>query len=432
MPELPRTLSHIYVERTGQAEAYVSKAGGKNAPPPPRERRAHAEALLRSLNAALGEVQAGLEAHRAPGDAVPEGFLLEFRLPVGSEKFVERLEDRRQKIELLSVIDRGEEGLRASVYVPMRAQGHFLRKIQRYRDEETKLGKPKNEPLINRVNTISLGAFNSVYTDEPNYLPHGDTPTWWEVWLRPGQKYEFETAARRLELRVSAETLTFPEREVVLAFGSQLAIGRCVAESGTVAEVRAARDAPSIFLNMPNDEQMDWAGDIVGRVIPPGKDAVTLCILDSGVTRGHPLIAPGLEATDVHKYDPNWPDGDSWAWNGHGTAMAGLGLYGDIFPLLLGTELVRLSHRLEVVKMLAHDGAQHEPRLYGAITKECASRPEVSQPRRRRIHCVAITSQFGTNRVAHLLGQLLLIRLPMATITFAGSSFWPAAISWTV
>jgi hypothetical protein len=48
--------------------------------------------------------------------------------------------------------------------------------------------------------------------------------------------------------------------------------------------------------------------------------------------------------------------------------------------------------------MLAHDGTQHEPRLYGAITRECATRPEVNQPHRRRIHCLAITSAPGTNR----------------------------------
>src|SRR6185312_2036131 len=55
-------------------------------------------------------------------------------------------------------------------------------------------------------------------------------------------------------------------------------------------------------------------------------------------------------------------------------------------------------HRLEVVKMLAHDGAQHEPHLYGAITRECATRPEVVQPQRRRVHCLAVTSEAGTNR----------------------------------
>ena len=78
--------------------------------------------------------------------------------------------------------------------------------------------------------------------------------------------------------------------------------------------------------------------------------------------------------------------------------MAGLSLYGDLFPLLLGAGQVRLFHRLESVKMLPDDGAQLEPRLYGAITRESATRPEVTEPHRRRVHCMAVTSPGGTNR----------------------------------
>src|ERR1017187_3356888 len=337
MPELPRNLAHIYVRDTGQSEAYVSKAGGKTPRPPVRDRQAHAESLIQSLNAALAQARAGIRADRAPGDQGASGFVLEFRLPLGQEKFVEKLEDRGQKIELLSVVDRGDEGLRASVYVPMKAQQYFLRKIEHYRDEQTISGHPKNDPLINRIDAISYGAFSSVFSDDLALLPPHDSRIWWEVWLRLGQIDAFSTIATELGFRVSSERLHFAERDVVLAFGPQASIGRCVLESdGAIAEVRIAKDAPSTFLNLRNDEQREWANDLAGRVISPDADAVAVCILDSGITRAHPLILPGLEADDVHKYDPNWPDGDSAAWRGHGTAMAGIALYGDLSPLLLG------------------------------------------------------------------------------------------------
>jgi hypothetical protein len=377
----------------------VSKAGGKTPPPPARDREAHAEFLINSLNVALAQATAGIHADRAPGDHGAEGFVLEFRLPLGQEKFVEKLEDRKQKIELLSVFDRGDEGLRASVYVPMKAQQYFLRKIEHYRDEQTKSGRPKNEPLINRIDAIAAGAFSSAFADDQASLPPLDSGIWWEIWLRLGQIDAFSALATELGVRVSSERLRFAEREVVLAFGPQASIGRCVVKSaGAITEVRIAKDAPSAFLNLRNDEQAEWANDLAGRVISPDADAVAVCILDSGITRAHPLILPGLEAGDVHKYNPDWPDGDSAAWHGHGTAMAGLCLYGDLFPLLLGVGQVRLFHRLETVKMLPHDGTPQEPRLYGAITRESATRPEVAQPYRRRVHCMAITSSIGTNR----------------------------------
>lgn len=48
--------------------------------------------------------------------------------------------------------------------------------------------------------------------------------------------------------------------------------------------------------------------------------------------------------------------------------------------------------------MLAHDGQEHDPKLYGAITRESATRPEVGKPFRRRVHCMAVSSANGTNR----------------------------------
>jgi hypothetical protein len=107
MPELPRILPHIYVENSGLPERYTSQSRGNTPSPPTRQRAAHAEGLLRSLNAVLEQVQVGVRADRAEGDGDSTGFVLELRLPLGTEKFVEKLEDRRQNIELLSVSDRG-------------------------------------------------------------------------------------------------------------------------------------------------------------------------------------------------------------------------------------------------------------------------------------------------------------------------------------
>lgn len=351
--------------------------------------------LLGSLNAALQRVH-GVRADHAAQEPESSGFILEFRLPAGSEEFLEKLEDRRQHIELLSVADRGLEGLIASVYVPMRAEQHFIRKIERYRDEETRKGRPKNEALVARIDAVALGAFDSVYTDDPELLPRSEAAIWWEVWLRKGERPSFEHAAEHLGIRVSQDRIQFPEREVVLALGTRPELGRCVINSEAIAEVRIAKDTPSLFLSMGNAEQAEWAGTLADRLEGPGPDAIAVCILDSGVSREHDLIQPALDAADVHKYDPNWPDGDSAAWRGHGTAMAGLSLYGDLAPVLMGADPIRLTHRLEVVKMLYHDGRQHEPRLFGAVTRECATRPEVVQPYRRRVHCLAVTSPSGT------------------------------------
>lgn len=62
------------------------------------------------------------------------------------------------------------------------------------------------------------------------------------------------------------------------------------------------------------------------RVLAPKDGAPGVAILDSGVTAGHPMLAPAIgEATTIPR---TWPDASDS--HGHGTMVAGLALYGDI------------------------------------------------------------------------------------------------------
>ncbi|WP_245477077.1 hypothetical protein [Mesorhizobium sp. M5C.F.Cr.IN.023.01.1.1] len=68
--------------------------------------------------------------------------------------------------------------------------------------------------------------------------------------------------------------------------------------------------------------------------------------------RTHPLIEPALAVEDWHTVKPAWGSDDTPAWSGHGTRMAGVGLYGDLVPLLVGGDPVPLPFRLESVRIL--------------------------------------------------------------------------------
>ena len=89
--------------------------------------------------------------------------------------------------------------------------------------------------------------------------------------------------------------------------------------------------------------------------------------------------------------------GDSAYWNGHGTMMAGVALYGDIEAALAGAGPVALSHRLETVKILPPN-AQNQPKLYGAVTEVGIGKAEALAPRRRRVFCMAVSSSIGLGR----------------------------------
>jgi hypothetical protein len=52
-----------------------------------------------------------------------------------------------------------------------RAENYYMRKIEAHRDEETRRGRPKNEALISRIDTIWRPA-RSRFTDEACLATH--------------------------------------------------------------------------------------------------------------------------------------------------------------------------------------------------------------------------------------------------------------------
>ena len=151
-----------------------------------------------------------------------------------------------------------------------------------------------------------------------------------------------------------------------------------------------AKQTAAVFVDMGPEDQGEWAKELRSRVTPPSDDAPAVCVLDTGVTRGHPLLEGSIEATDCQSCDPAWGVHDH---HGHGTEMAGLALYGDLAPVLDGTHKIVLRHRLESVKILPPNGhPANPPDLYGAVTAEAASRAEIQAPDRRRTFSMSIAA----------------------------------------
>ena len=242
------------------------------------------------------------------------------------------------------------------------------KKVETYRDKDTKSGKPRNEALVARIEDVRLGAVRSLFTDDMALFPAAGRQAWWEVWVRDGRLETLRHVAQRLNVTLKEHAISFPERDVVLALANEEAMARLVDNSDAVAELRIAKDTPTLFLEMRPVEQADWAANLVDRVDAPDAVAPAICLLDSGATRTHPLIEPGLDAVDQHAYDNGWGVGDSAYWNGHGTSMSGVALYGDLEVALSHGGQVELRHRLETVKILPPAG-QNDPELYGAITE---------------------------------------------------------------
>ncbi len=218
----------------------------------------------------------------------------------------------------------------ATVFVPERSAEFFSKKLELYRDKNSKSGKPRNEALVARIEDVRLAAVHSLFTDDMALFPEAGRQAWWEVWVRDGRLETLRHVAERLNVAVKEHAISFPERDVVLALANEETMAKLIDNSDAVAELRIAKDTPTLFLEMRPIEQADWAGNLTKRVESPDAVAPAICLLDSGATRTHPLIEPALDAADQHAYDNGWGLGDSAYWNGHGTSMSGVALYGDL------------------------------------------------------------------------------------------------------
>ncbi len=261
---------HFYFPASGKPVGYTAHAGGGGgSAPPQRDRATHAQQLTQVLTqvVAAGEtVLANRDPQLASGTP---GFYVDFILPADQAGMVDKLERKGKfPIELVSVQPADEHHVAATVFVPESQRGYYLGKVEAYATKDNVKEKtledgtvvesrtPRNERLVASIETARLAVARSFYTDATELFPPPNTQAWWEVWLRKGTHSRFEAVAQLLAVTVRENVLEFAERDVVVVHATAEDLGRIIANTDTVAELRMARDAPG--------SSWDWRGPSSG------------------------------------------------------------------------------------------------------------------------------------------------------------------------
>src|SRR5690606_12304163 len=143
--------------------------------------------------------------------------------------------------------------------------------------------------------------------------------------------------------------------------------------SDKLAELRKPKEAADFFTGLESEDANDWVQDLKNRTINrTTDDSVIVCILDTGVNRGHPLLEDFLPEDNMDSIKSEWGTADTHT-HGHGSPMAGSILYCELTDIIQDTSNIEIFHRLESIKLI-HPNIPHQPELYGAVTEEAVAR----------------------------------------------------------
>ena len=423
---------HFVLQGFTETQVYIPppQGGGSRDEIPQLDRVPHGGGLRSQIDEVRAQSAAAAAAQRDAGISEGLGIPVEFEGFPDLELAFQRLSREPSGIELLNVRVEGLTGeggvTRATVFVPDGKLDHFERLIRGYLERKEDIrGRPRdNQPLIDTIRSIRAASLRALWTGSDEFPSVREGPLWWEVWLpvRSDREGVLSTFRERVdaiqegitgssgvveewgerpfgpEMRVSQGELRFPERSVVLVYATVSQMEQSMPVLNSIAELRRAGETADFFVSSPTIEQEDWLDDLLKRskYTGPGNGVPYVCILDTGVNRGHRLIAPALAPDDLHSGEPGWGSADS---NGHGTGMAGLALAGDLTDLVLGSGVVYHKHRLESVKLLPEPGANgNEPQFLGRLMEQAIYRPEITAPSRLRVFGMAITSRANRDR----------------------------------
>lgn len=391
------TLRHLTLtakpERVNAAAAQRVQTTTRNI-----ERVAHSQSLreqLQKVERELDAIQLDRLQHGMPGRV---DLILEIDSEPGyplSAQDIHSLTSKNQ-ISLLQakplITETGKPFTRVLLHVAYGQLTLLAEKFRKYGEDLTEFGNTPHAWVAN-LNRITRAALQSLWTDS-EAMPIDDSVHWWQFWIRrnpPTVVQQFETQATALKLTLRPEKLKLPEHIVMVGCGTRQQLESSLDLLNTLAELRAARPWHYELSNLSGDEQHEWIGEALSRATMPNANAPAVCVLDSGINRGHPLLAPLLSEADNHTIFPDGDPSDSCPYSGHGTLMAGLCAYSDLRQFMVSTEPHLQLHRLEGVKLI-DPNLPHEPQNYGAVTISAVTTPEIGAAMRKRVYVMAVTA----------------------------------------
>lgn len=385
-----RNLRNIYINEKAESMGYkpVNNRGSEGNFPVRTSRSEHGNYILKQFEEAWEKAIKQKEDQNVLSISARDGVYLEIKGKEGYDLLTKSLENITQHVRLCN-IKRDENGVISSiVFVPNNKKNFFLKKINKYKETDNK------EKVIGTIENINLALVDALWIGSKSSVPK-DAPIWCEIWLMAEAKEnsqdvvnEFFDICKKHEIPYKEQKIVFPERIVIGVKANKKQLSKLQIESSRIAEIRKMVSPTSFFVGLSAVEQREWAKDLERRVDVSNTLNTSVCLLDTGVNNGHPLLRKVLKDKNMHTVHPDKRPYDK---NGHGTLMAGIATYFNLEEKLESMDTIEIYHFLESAKIM-DDGKDNDKELYGYITANAVSLAEITNPNINRSICMAIST----------------------------------------
>lgn len=364
---------------------------------PQRDRVSHGNSLLTSINE-IWERHAAENAERNERSLpAVQGEYVVFKSSANDNLKLESLDSNGARLLNVKTDVETNQQL-ATVFIPDEKIEKLVKKVEEYlsenhiyRGEDT--GKPKNQSLIDAIDTLSRATIENLWSSAIEFLPRGEQ-VWCEIWLDTEENspeamlVELHQIGKLFGIEVSDKSFNFPQRTITIIKANYHQLLELIKSLPLIAEIRKTEELNSYWLNQITTERESWIKDALQKTdFIKNNNFVT--ILDSGVNNRHFLLEPVLLDNDTHSADVSWGVNDN---NGHGTMMAGVVAYGNLNSFLENPYRQIINHQIESVKILPSAGNHFHQ--YSFVMMDAISTVQISNPEYKRIYCMAVTSEF--------------------------------------